>query len=110
MYLPAAFAGVLLPYALSLRPPNQAAGVHGAALAHAALAAVMSLFGLKSGFAFALWAMAGVAGLLCPKEVTPPITPHCMHRWYTQYQNSNPDCISFRCYHVSSKMDAGSES
>ncbi len=71
MYLPAAFAGVLLPYALSLRPPNQAAGVHGAALAHAAMAAVMSLFGLKSGFAFALWAMAGVAGLLCPKEVTP---------------------------------------
>ena len=70
MYLPAALAGVLLPYALSSRPPHQAAGIHGSALANAALAALMSLFGLKSGFAFALWAMAGVAGLLCPKQVT----------------------------------------
>ena len=70
MYQPAALAGVLLPYALGRRPPNQAAGIHGAALAHAALAALMSLFGLKSGFAFALWAVAGFAGLICPKEVS----------------------------------------
>ena len=70
MYLPAALAGLLLPYAFGSRPPHQAAGIHGSALAHAALAAVMSLFGLKSGFAFALWAVAGVAGILCPKQVT----------------------------------------
>lgn len=70
MYLPAALAGVLLPYAIGRKLPNQAAGIHGTALAHAALAALMSLFGLKSGFAFALWAVAGVAGLMCPKEVT----------------------------------------
>ena len=70
MYLPAAVAGALLPYAAVTKPSQQAAIMHGAAIAHAALAALMSAAGLKSGFALALWALTGVLCLLCPRQAS----------------------------------------
>lgn len=75
MCVPAALAGILLPYAFPLKPAHQPSLVHGMALAHAALAALMSLYGLKSAYAFALWAVAGILCLLCPKQVNvgPPL-------------------------------------
>ena len=82
MYLPAAVAGALLPYAAVPKPSQQAAVTHGAALAHAALAALMSAAGLKSGFALALWALTGVLCLLCPRQASSASTsfaPQCKH-------------------------------
>ena len=70
MYLPAAVAGALLPYAAITKPSQQAAITHGAAIAHAALAALMSAAGLKSGFALALWALTGVLCLLWPRQAS----------------------------------------
>ena len=70
MYLPAAVAGALLPYAAITKPSQQAAITHGAAIAHAALAALMSAAGLRSGFALALWALTGVLCLLCPRQAS----------------------------------------
>ena len=60
MYLPAAVAGALLPYAAVTKPSQQAAITHGAAIAP----------GLKSGFALALWALTGVLCLLCPRQAS----------------------------------------
>ena len=71
MYVPAALAGVLLPYAFAPSSrQRQPAMIHGATIAHALLAAAMSLAGLKASFAFALWAASGVLSLLIPKQVT----------------------------------------
>ena len=71
MYVPAALAGVLLPYAFaSSSRQRQPAMIHGATVAHALLAAAMSLAGLKASFAFAWWAASGIMSLLSPKQVT----------------------------------------
>ena len=71
VYGPAALAGLLVPFALLPRAASQVdAAVLGASLVHAALAAALTRCGMRSGFAFALWAFAGLASLLVPRKVS----------------------------------------
>ncbi|KAK9905035.1 hypothetical protein WJX75_008341 [Coccomyxa subellipsoidea] len=68
---PAALAGLLLPFALLPQAAsNIEAAVLGASLVHATLAAVLTRNGLRSGFAFAMWAFAGIASLLVPRKAS----------------------------------------
>ena len=68
IYLPAAIAGLLLPSALLPRMPSLVSGLYCFAVFNALTSAMLTVFGGKSGFLFALWATAALAAL--------PLLPH----------------------------------
>lgn len=67
LYIPAALAGALMPYALLPRFTAQpSTTVAGSCLLNAMLASVVTISGAQSGFLFAFWAWAGlIAAVLC---------------------------------------------
>lgn len=67
LYIPAALAGALVPYALLPRFTAQpSTTVAGTCLLNAVLASIVTLAGAQSGFLFAFWAWAGLlAAILC---------------------------------------------
>ncbi len=79
VYGPAAVAGLLVPFALLPGVADQPeAAVLGASLVHAAVAAALMRSGMRTSFAFAVWAFAGIASLLVDRKVLlPPITCLC---------------------------------
>lgn len=75
IYAPAAFAGLLLPYALlpsagTKSGPGMPLHGHllGAALAHAAAASAVTAAGAKSGFLFAAWALGALLAAVALKH------------------------------------------
>ena len=67
LYIPAALAGALLPYALLPRFTAQPSStVAGSCLLNSILASIVTLAGAQSGFLFAFWAWAGlIAAVVC---------------------------------------------
>ena len=84
VYGPAAVAGLLLPFAFfpgAAQEPE--AAVLGASLVHAAVAAALMRFGMRTSFAFAVWAFAGIASLLVHRKVLLPPTRCCVLRLFS---------------------------
>ncbi|CAL8464405.1 g3940 [Coccomyxa elongata] len=71
VYGPAAVAGLLVPFALFPGVAHQPeAAVLGASLVHAAVAAALMRSGMRTSFAFAVWAFAGIASLLVHRKAS----------------------------------------